>query len=76
MVAYLPFEERSPDSQYRDMVSRIVDEGIRSQTRQGPQALTIIGMETRYDLRNGFPLIPDRSIKSFWRKGIGEDRNR
>ncbi|MEO7617649.1 MAG: thymidylate synthase [Candidatus Saccharibacteria bacterium] len=72
MVAYLPFDKRTPDSQYRDMVSRIVDHGIRSQTRQGPQALTIIGVQNHYDLRNGFPLIPDRSIKSFWRKGIGE----
>lgn len=72
MVAYLPFDERIPDSQYRDMLSRVVDNGIRSQTRQGPQALTIIGTSNRYDLRNGFPLIPDRSIKSFWRKGIGE----
>lgn len=72
MVDYLPFEERTPDSQYSDMLARIVDRGIKSPTRQGPAALTIMGVQNHYDLRNGFPLIPDRSLKSFWRKGIGE----
>ena len=72
MVAYLPFEQRTPDGQYRDTLERIYKHGVISPTRQGPRARTVIGVQNHYDLRNGFPMIPDRSVKSFWQKGIGE----
>jgi thymidylate synthase len=71
-VLYEPFEERKPDSQYRDMLTRILGQGEKVPTRQGPYALTLLQQTMRFDLANGFPAITDRSIKRFWRKPIGE----
>src|SRR5262249_39512549 len=41
-------------------------------TRQGPPALTLMQQAMHFDLANGFPLITERSLRSFWRKSIGE----
>jgi thymidylate synthase len=67
-----PFEQRTPDAQYGALLSRIVDEGERVSTRQGPEALTLMQQTMRFDLGNGFPMITERSIEGFWRKPIGE----
>ena len=69
---YLEFDARTPDSQYRQIVAEILEKGEFSETRQGPRAKTLIGVQMRFDLRNGFPLITDRSLGNFWRKPIGE----
>jgi thymidylate synthase len=69
---YEPYEQRRPDSQYGDLLRRILAYGTREPTRQGAEALTLMQQITRYDLRNGFPLITDRSLGSFWSKAIGE----
>ncbi|MFC7573265.1 thymidylate synthase [Klenkia terrae] len=69
---YLPFAERTPDTQYADVLRAIVAEGERTATRQGVEALTLMQQTTRYPLRNGFPVITERSIKGFWPKAIGE----
>jgi thymidylate synthase len=69
---YLPFADRTPDSQYADVLRAIVTEGERTATRQGVEALTLMQQTTRYPLRNGFPLITERSIKGFWPKAVGE----
>lgn len=71
-MEYLPYDERVPDSQYHDVLANIWDNGIESPTRQGPPAHTIIGDQMHFDLRNGFPMITDRSIKGFWQRPIGE----
>lgn len=71
-MKYVPFEKRVPDHQYRDLLARILDEGEEVPTRQGPAALTLMQQSMRFDLANGFPVIADRSIRSFWRKPIGE----
>lgn len=65
-------DQRKPDSQYRDLLARIVAEGEPVPTRQGPAALTLLQQTMRFDLANGFPMITERSIESFWRKPIGE----
>lgn len=69
---YRVYEERTPDSQYRSLLKKIIDEGVWSETRQGPRAKTVIGAQMHFDLSNGFPLITDRSVESFWQKPIGE----
>jgi thymidylate synthase len=69
---YRPYESRTPDSQYRDLLTRIIKEGETTPTRQGPLARTLMQQTMRFDLSNGFPLLTDRSMKSFWRKPIGE----
>lgn len=69
---YKPFSERTPDTQYVDVLRKIVSDGQWSETRQGPRAKTVIGAQMHFKFSNGFPLITDRSIKSFWQKPIGE----
>lgn len=64
--------QREPDTQYRDLLARILKEGVAVPTRQGPAALTLMQQTMRFDLANGFPMITERSLKSFWRKPIGE----
>jgi thymidylate synthase len=71
-VPYLPYPQRQPDPQYRDLLARIIKHGETSPTRQGPAARTLMQQTMRFELANGFPVITDRSIKSFWRKPIGE----
>ncbi len=71
-MQYLPYPQRKPDPQYRDLLARIVKHGETSPTRQGPAARTLMQQTMRFELANGFPVITDRSIKSFWRKPIGE----
>jgi thymidylate synthase len=69
---YKPYEERTADNQYVTVLKRIATEGEWSVTRQGPRAKTLMGVQMHFNLRNGFPLITDRSLKSFWQKPIGE----
>jgi thymidylate synthase len=69
---YRPYDQRGPDSQYRQMLDRIAADGIFVPTRQGPEALTLMQQTMRFELANGFPVITERSLKSFWRKPIGE----
>ncbi len=71
-MQYVPFEQRVPDSQCRDLLARILADGEEVPTRQGPAALTLMQQTMRFDLANGFPLITDRSLTSFSRKPIGE----
>ena len=71
-MRYLPVQQREPDSQYRQLLGRILADGSWVPTRQGPPAITLMQQVMRFDLANGFPVITERSIKSFWRKPIGE----
>jgi thymidylate synthase len=71
-VDYAPFEQRTPDRQYNDLLARLLAEGVRVPTRQGPAALTLMQQSMRFPLANGFPVITDRSLTSFWQKPIGE----
>lgn len=72
MPKYLPYDERTPDSQYRDMLRHILDHGELVKTKQGSPAYTIMGYETRYLMENGFPVTPIRAMGGFYRKAIGE----
>ena len=71
-MRYRPFDEREPDGQYRALLGRIAADGIPVPTRQGPKALTLMQQTMHFELANGFPVITERSMKSFWRKPIGE----
>ncbi len=73
MPHYIPFPHRTPDSQYTDLLYRVLRKGGRSpQTRQGVGARTIIREGMDFELRNGFPMIPDRDVSRFWNRPIGE----
>ncbi|MCE9643879.1 thymidylate synthase [Candidatus Parcubacteria bacterium] len=68
-----PYTERTPDTQYRDLLKFILDNGVRVKSQQGVDALTVIGPKPlHFKLENGFPMITERSIKGFWKGSIGE----
>lgn len=71
-VNYKNFDKRLPDTQYSDVLRNILNNGKFSETRQGPRAKTLMGVQMHFNLSNGFPVITDRSIKGFWQKPIGE----
>lgn len=70
---FLPYEERKPNTQYADILRRIYEQGAWSKSRQGPDTKTLVGVQMRYDLlSDGVPLITERSLAGFWKKGICE----
>src|SRR3989344_2557012 len=70
---YLPIEQRTVDTQYKDCLRKIKDEGVLVkhpfQTEGRFTLLTLPPMI--YKLSNGFPMLTERKI-SFWRKPIQE----
>ena len=67
MPKYVPYTYRTPDSQYGDLLYKILRNGkVAESTRQGVAAHTIMQGTMQFDLRNGFPAITDRSLKLFF----------
>lgn len=48
--------------QYHELVQRVLDEGERREDRTGTGTLSIFGTQTRYDLRQGFPLLTTKKV--------------
>jgi thymidylate synthase len=48
--------------QYHDLVRRVLEEGERRDDRTGTGTLSIFGAQTRYDLREGFPLLTTKKV--------------
>jgi len=71
-MEYLPYDQRPASTEYRRVLRHILNHGIETETRQGVNALTVMQQTMTFPLANGFPVITERSIKSFWRKPIGE----
>jgi thymidylate synthase len=71
-MLYLPYEQRTPDAQYAELLRTVLTEGIDGPTAQGVDCRTYLNHTMRFPLANGFPMITDRSIKGFWRKPIAE----
>jgi thymidylate synthase len=71
-VTYKPYLSRYPDYEYYNLLRTIVDQGIISPSPQGIDCLTYLNHTMRFELSNGFPMITQRSLKSFWRKPIAE----
>lgn len=76
-----PYEERTPDEQYKNLLKEILEEGIRSKSQagtstensSGTDCITLFGAKPmRFDLTNGFPMITERSVKGFWKAPIAE----
>lgn len=72
MPDYLPFRDRRPSTQYRDMLRTIRDCGVRVPSKQGPDVLAVAGHVMRFPLAHGAAVITERSIKGFVNKAIGE----
>ena len=67
-----PYEERTPDMQYRELLQNVIQNGKRTPSPQGIDRLSVIcPPQFRFELTNGFPVITERNI-TFWRQPIGE----
>lgn len=55
------------EQQYLQQIRNILDHGVRKPNRTGTDTLSIFGMQSRWDLRNSFPLLTTKRL--FW-KGI------
>lgn len=60
VITYLPPEERTPDTQHRDLLEKILHEGRKVMPIHGEYALMLIGQQMRFSMKNGFPLITER----------------
>lgn len=68
MIQCKPYIERTPDTQYRELLRYIIDSGEEVTTKHGVKAKKIVGHLLRFDLRNGFPIITERNIVSPFKK--------
>jgi len=48
--------------QYLQLVRKILDEGERREDRTGTGTIAIFGAQTKYDLREGFPLLTTKKV--------------
>lgn len=48
--------------QYHELVERVLREGERRDDRTGTGTLSVFGTQTRYDLREGFPLLTTKKV--------------
>lgn len=77
---YRPYEERTPDEQYKNLIREILAEGVWGPSpmvdKDGNEIRTIDRMvptPMRFNLlENGVPFITERDISKFWKAGIGE----
>ena len=70
MLTYTPTTERTPDSQYHDILALILEKGERRTAQQGVDTISLIGVPPmRFKLANGFPLITDRDIAPVFKSG-------
>lgn len=61
--------ERKPDTQYRELLRRILSDGEFVESQQGENAMRVIGHMLRFDLRDGtFPMITERDLLSDGKK--------
>lgn len=74
-----PFEERTVDTQYHNLLKRVYEEGreitpIHSKINADPvTSKMVVGHQLRFDMRNGFPLITERDMSGpFLKAALGE----
>lgn len=81
-LQYRPYAERTPDTQYKELLQSIIDKGVRVPSQQGTDAIMLFGANPmRYRLDNGFPIITERNMApkeserlpvTIWRQAIAE----
>lgn len=79
---YFPLNQRTPDIQYRTILKKILDEGMRTNTQQETDAITYMAPgPMHFKLANGFPIITERNMApktsdrlpvTVWQQAIAE----
>ena len=54
--------DRTPDTQYEDLLRRVLDSGTAKADRTGTGTRSVFGHQLRYDLSAGFPLITTKKV--------------
>lgn len=82
IVHYKPFNQRVPDTQYRDLLEELLRDGKKKTSKhaslsqnQGSGHKYCHELPCRilsYDLAEGVPIIPIRDLGNMWRGAIGE----
>jgi thymidylate synthase len=68
-----PYADRTVGTQYSDVLRFVLENGEVVQSQQEKDAITFIAPPPmRFKLANGFPLIMERNIQSFWKQALGE----
>ncbi|MEK7662281.1 MAG: thymidylate synthase [Patescibacteria group bacterium] len=62
VVNYRPYKDRTPDHQFRNIIRNVMDYGEISTPPQGEEARRLIGVQLRYPMENGFPLMTERDL--------------
>lgn len=71
-MPYLPYSERTPDLQYHTLLARILREGRRVHPIHGEDALMLTGVQLRFNMHNGFPLVTERDLSRSFPGALGE----
>lgn len=66
------YNERKPNTQYRDLLARIMSEGIEVNPIQGEKSRMIVGGQMRFDFYEGFPLITERDLSKLVNGALSE----
>lgn len=64
-----PYSERTVDTQYKDLLKKIMAEGVEVKPIQGEKAKMIFGHQMHFDLNNGFPLVTERDLSGKFMAG-------
>lgn len=67
-----PYQDRLPDDQYQKALAKIMKEGREVKPIHGEKAKMMVGLQLRYDLENGFPLITERDLSKLMDGALSE----
>lgn len=68
-ISYLPFEMRTPDRQYQDMLKRIRTKGRIAKPIQGGEVRMVVGHQMTFPAENGFTIQTLRDLSGNMMKG-------